>query len=97
LKIISDYEHYVALNIPIEGTVATVDQLLASFWQRHYLAGYLLSTLEKVVVEEMGQEESEFRLDTIRALRELFWKHFIDDRYAVLCSFLPFGFCFAAL
>jgi len=79
LQIVTDYEHYVQLNLPVYTPIDSLDVTSTKFWQQHYLTGLYLNELRQSL---LGGEESKItRSKSIARFRDLLWKHHLDDRY----------------
>ena len=82
LQIVTDYEHYVQLNLPSYTPVDSLDVVPLKFWQHHYLAGLYLNELRSALLS--GDDSKITRSKAIGRFRDLLWKHHLDDRYQAL-------------
>eukprot|EP00051_Salpingoeca_urceolata_P014520 m.184994 g.184994 ORF g.184994 m.184994 type:complete len:2151 (-) comp18109_c0_seq2:114-6566(-) len=81
LRTICNYEHYVALNLPMKSGVSkeeATSPLSSASFGRHFLASVLLHEVQDQV--ENGDPNQ--RATAISVLRNLLAKHDFDDRYA---------------
>eukprot|EP00026_Physarum_polycephalum_P000113 Phypoly_transcript_00113.p1 GENE.Phypoly_transcript_00113~~Phypoly_transcript_00113.p1 ORF type:complete len:2230 (+),score=343.31 Phypoly_transcript_00113:65-6691(+) len=93
LKTISDYEHFLPLNIPVATeTVDSVIDLHLKFWQNHILIGILLSEVDNCFKKAVAA-----RTQALSTLKALLKKHEIDPRYQdvtikqhITCMYFPF-------
>lgn len=79
LQIVTDYEHYVQLNLPVYTPIDSLEVTPTKFWQQHYLAGLYLNELRNALLA--GEESKITRSKAIARFRDLLWKHHLDDRY----------------
>jgi len=47
LQLITDYEHFIPLNLPIETPIDTIDMIHTRFWKTHWLAGLYIHDLKQ--------------------------------------------------
>ncbi|XP_049848875.1 dedicator of cytokinesis protein 9-like [Schistocerca gregaria] len=81
LKIVTAYEYYVVLNIPSLDPADAPDHFdYNTMYQRHYLSGMLIKELAQLLMCENPHQFKETRYETIVLLRNLLWKHDLDDR-----------------
>lgn len=81
LQIITDYEHYVPLNTPSYTTIDSIESVPTKFWQHHYLAGLFINELRHMLTADESGKLLLTRHKAIIRLRDLLWKHHLDDRY----------------
>jgi hypothetical protein len=79
LQICCDFEHYSALNLPIETTMDSIESMPLKFWKEHWPAGLYLNELKTSLAGLEGTKLT--RTKAISAFRDLLWKHTVDDRY----------------
>jgi len=77
LRVITDYEHYVPLNVPHDISIHNVDVIQKDFKKKHYLSGLLLVDAHKMITSDV----TSIRTRVLSILRNILWKHEFDDRY----------------
>lgn len=98
LRVINDHEHYIPLNLPIvdrQEKITDPANMKIESWQRHFLAGLLLTEIETTLLK--NQNEPEIRIKGIESLLSILIKHDHDSRYAtksvrehVVSIYLPY-------
>eukprot|EP00045_Choanoeca_perplexa_P017909 m.271404 g.271404 ORF g.271404 m.271404 type:complete len:2093 (+) comp17671_c2_seq2:84-6362(+) len=80
LRIVCNYEHYVALNLPLTGkhVEESITQLSMSYKDRHYLAWLLLDALR---TQLRACTSVELRVRAIANVRNLLGRHDVDPRF----------------
>jgi hypothetical protein len=68
------------MNLPIDSTIDSIDTLQLKFWKNHYVAGLFINELRTLVLG--GEAMKLTRSKAIATLRDLLWKHVIDERYS---------------
>lgn len=81
LQIVTDYEHYVPLNLPSYTPIDSIDVLPTKFWQQHYLVGLFINELRHMLIGDDSAKLLLTRHKAVVRLRDLLWKHHLDDRY----------------
>eukprot|EP01126_Amoeba_proteus_P012563 TRINITY_DN1517_c0_g1_i1.p1 TRINITY_DN1517_c0_g1~~TRINITY_DN1517_c0_g1_i1.p1 ORF type:complete len:1213 (-),score=223.50 TRINITY_DN1517_c0_g1_i1:872-4249(-) len=85
-KVITDYEHYIPLCLPIQTPVDTCESLLIKFWKNHYLSGHLLNIILTISLDKSSNKEERKanRRRAIKVLRNVLFKHEFDPRYQII-------------
>jgi len=78
LKIVTDYEHYIPLNLPLPDRITDLNQLCDKLWQKHFLVGLVIN--EVVCAQHSKNQEN--RIMAMEVLRMLLVKHDFDSRYS---------------
>lgn len=80
LDILSGYEHYIQLNLPLHVTSLdhSIPELNPAFLKEHYLVGLVLKQAEEVFDPDFS---TSLRLRAIGTLRNVLNKHDFDSRY----------------
>ena len=81
LAIITSYEHYVPLNLPLPDRIDAIPKIISLFWEKHFLVGLLLNEISVVLHMFPAKADSAIRLSAITTLRNLLIKHDVDPRY----------------
>lgn len=77
LRIIADYEHYIALNIPSSTEIESIQKIVTHFWKDHFLSGLII---EQQFVS-LNSDQPAIRKIAIEMFTGLLWKHDMDERY----------------
>ncbi|PRP79944.1 hypothetical protein PROFUN_05920 [Planoprotostelium fungivorum] len=79
LKIISDFEHYVPLNLVDKSEIGQLQlaDIPAVFWKKHFLSGLLLREVQMSIYDTGNREQWQW----ITLLKALLRKHEFDERY----------------
>ncbi|KAL6064625.1 Dedicator of cytokinesis protein 9 [Balamuthia mandrillaris] len=79
LQLISQYEHFVPLNLPLPPKpLKAISSLLEEFKQKHFMAGLLIEHASLYV----DHPEKQIRSKAVETVRKLIISHCIDERYA---------------
>lgn len=77
LRVVTDYEHYVALNLPYSTEIENHQKIFTHFWKDHFLSGLII---EQQFIS-LTSENPAIRKAAIDMFSSLLWKHDLDQRY----------------
>jgi len=81
VKIVCGYEHFIPLNFPLQSSVEKpfekVTNIHRDFWERHFLAGWLLNEVSIA----LDNPSKLVRTKALTVLKDLLAKHEVDPRY----------------
>eukprot|EP01087_Luapelamoeba_hula_P013141 TRINITY_DN373_c1_g3_i4.p1 TRINITY_DN373_c1_g3~~TRINITY_DN373_c1_g3_i4.p1 ORF type:complete len:841 (+),score=126.50 TRINITY_DN373_c1_g3_i4:2132-4654(+) len=78
VRALCDYEHYIAVNLPLPDRIDVGPQLTQKLWQKHLFVGLLLDVVAAICATDASPVN---RLLAVNTLRASLQSHDVDVRY----------------